>query len=321
MQYHFRVDFKNTVPFCSRFFPAKWHRRTFLGGCIRNQHLFISLFRKQDHRDEPWDEILNSARLHWGLCFAFCPSASCLFPSSSVFPPSPYLPPASLKPQSPRSWGMSFPSQAFFCKHWKISKRVRESFAPTSCDSQSLCNLPGRERLHPLCGEGPSYFRISANSLTRLPKHAGSLSTPPCMAIAPASGPWLCWHRHCRFSIPKSRGMRLPWWARGPHLPSISPKLIRSHESNICFDRFKHAVLEAHTSGSANPCRMWVLINLQIFLLTFLRLQAFLVQQAVSAICCPLLSLRAHCNHKQSPFPAGACLGRGGWMGRLKLLA
>ena len=222
-------------------FPCQMTQKNFSGGAVLgiNQHLIISLFRKQDQRDDPWDEILNSARLGWGLCFAFCPTASRLFPSSSVFPPPFYLPPASLKPQSPRSWGMSFLSQAFFCKRWKISKRVRESFAPKSCDSQSLCNFPGGERPHPLYGESPAYFRISASSVTRLPKHAGSLSTPPCTAIAPASRPWLCWHGHRRFSIPKSRGMRLQGWARGPHLPYTSPKLIRSHESNICFDRYE----------------------------------------------------------------------------------
>ena len=118
------------------------------------------------------------------------------------------------------------------------------------------------------------------------------------------------------------------WGCRGgQEAPTCPPH----HQSSLdpmnqipALTDMKHAVLEAHTSGSANPCRMWVLINLQIFLLTFLRLQAFLVRQAVSAICCPLLSVRAYCTHKQGPLPAGASsahLGGGGWMGRFKLLA
>lgn len=85
----------------------------------------------------------------------------------------------------------------------------------------------------------------------------------------------------------------------------------------------KHAVLEAHTSGSANPCRMWVLINLQIFYWhsSGYRLSWSDRQCQLSAA---LFWVLGHTAITNSPFPAGAssaCQGRSGWMGRFKLLA
>lgn len=187
--------------------------------------------------------------------------------SPSVFLSSEFhLPQPSWNPNLPGA-GYVLPITSFLPSTGASWVYKRILLAPTSCDSQSLCNLPGRERSHLFVGVSV-YFRISANSLTRPPKHVGSLSTPPCTAIAPVSRLWFCWHRHRSFQSLN----HVAWGFRGgQEAPTCPPyhKLIRSPVNQISAltdISVKHAVLEAHTSGSANSLQDVEVDKLQILL-------------------------------------------------------